>query len=88
MTKSKANGSRRQFFKKVAVAAGWAGAAAFVGKFISTRTDLTEEINKKRATDLAMQKELWLQKRFVPMTEKDKQRMLNQILDAHNEEHT
>lgn len=83
----KAGESRRNFFKKAAVAAGLVGAAAWLGKFISTRADSIGEINGKNANDLARQKKAWLQKQFVAMTDNEKQQMLDDILNVHNKDH-
>ena len=81
---TKADKSKRTFFKKVTAAVGFVAAAGFVSKLMPGRSNSIDEINNKSANDVNMQKKAWLKKQLVLMTDDDKKQMLDEILDNHN----
>lgn len=83
----KADKSKRSFFKKAAAAVGFFSAAGYLGKWMVARNDSVQQINDHCANDISKQKTAWLQKQFLPMTENDKQQMLDEIIDSHNKNH-
>ena len=80
----KADKSKRTFFKKVAGTVGFVAAANYLSKLMVARSNSVQEINDKCATDVDMQKKVWLQKQLVVMTDNDKKQMLDEILEIHN----
>jgi hypothetical protein len=83
----KADKSKRSFFKKVSAAVGFVAAAGYLGNLISARTNSIHEINDNSANDVNKQKRTWLRKQMVAMTDNDKKKMLDEILDSHNKNH-
>jgi hypothetical protein len=81
---TKADKSKRTFFKKVAAAVGFVSASGYLSNLISTRTDSIQLINDNSANDVKKQKNAWLQKQMVAMTDDEKKQMLDEILDSHN----
>ena len=79
--------TKRNFFKKAAVAVGFVAAANYLGKFLIARSNSIHAINDNSANDVNKQKNAWLQKQFSPMTDNDKKQMLDEILDSHNKNH-
>ena len=79
--------TKRTFFKKAAVAIGFVAAANYLGKFMIARSNPIHAINDNSANDINKQKNAWLQKQWVPMTDNDKQQMIDEILDSHNKHH-
>ena len=73
--------SKRGFFKKVAAVAGFFAAAGTFGKLISQRTNPINEINDKYARDIDTQKKAWMKKQLVLMTNDEKQKMLDELID-------
>ena len=82
-----ADKSKRTFFKKAAAAVGFVAAANYLGRLIYTRGNSIQQINDISANDVNKQKKVWLQKQMVAMTDDDKKRMLDEILDSHNGDH-
>ena len=85
---TKADKSKRTFFKKVAAAAGFVSAAGYLGNLISARSNSIQAINNNSANDVKKQKKAWLQKQMVAMTDYEKKQMLDEILDIHNKSET
>ncbi len=84
----KADKSKRTFFKNAATAVGSVAAASYLSKFMILRSNSIHEINDHGANDVIRQKKAWLQKQLVPMTDNDKNQMLDKIIDSHNKYHT
>ena len=82
---TKADKSKRSFFKKAAATVGFVSASGYLGNLISARTNSIQLINDNSANDVKKQKNAWLQKQMVVMTDNEKAQMLNEILDIHNE---
>lgn len=80
--------SKRSFFKKVAAAVGFGSAAGYLQNLISAHTNSIQVINENREKDVIKQKQVWLRKQWVPMTDSDKKQMLEDILDMHNNNQT
>lgn len=85
---TKADKSKRTFFKKVAAAAGFVSAAGYLGNLMSTRSNPIQAINENSERDAIKQKQAWLQKKWVPMSDNDKKQMLDELLDIHNKSNT
>jgi hypothetical protein len=85
---TKADKSKRTFFKKVAAAVGFVSASGYLGNLMSARSNSTDRINENSTNDMNLQKKAWLQKQWVPMTDSDKKQMLDEILDSHNKYQT
>jgi hypothetical protein len=85
---TKADKSKRTFFKKVAAAVGFVAAAGYLRNLISVHTNSIQVINDNSANEVNKQKKAWLQKQWVPMTDSDKKRMLDELLDIHNKSET
>jgi uncharacterized membrane protein len=81
---TKADKSKRSFFKKVVAAVGFVSVSGYLGKLISARSNSTQAINDNSEEDVIKQKKAWLEKQWVPMTNSDKKQMLDEILDSHN----
>ena len=80
--------TKRSFFKKVAAAVGFAATAGYLRRFLPDRSELIQAINDSSALEANQQKNAWLQKQWVPMTDNEKKQMLDIILDSHNKEST
>lgn len=76
--------SKRTFFKKVAAVAGFVSVSGYTSKLISRRNNPIDRINENNTSDMNRQKKAWLQKQWVPMTDRDKKQMLDEILEIHN----
>jgi hypothetical protein len=85
---TKADKSKRTFFKKVAAAVGFVAAAGYIRNLMSASTNSIHAINENNEKDVIKQKKAWLQKQWVPMTDSDKKQMLDELLDIHNKSET
>jgi len=85
---TRADKSKRTFFKKVAAAVGFVTAAGYLRNLMSSRTHSIQLINDNSAKDVNRQKQAWLKKQWVPMTDNEKKRMLDEILGLHNKSET
>jgi len=85
---TKPDKSKRTFFKKVAAAVGFVSASGYLSNLMSARSNSTDRINENNTNDMNLQKKAWLQKQWVPMTDRDKKQMLDEILDSHNKYQT
>lgn len=81
---SKADKSKRSFFKKVVAAVGFVSASGYLSNLMSSRTNSIQAINKNSEGDVIKQKKTWLKKQLVLMTNNEKKQMLDEILDSHN----
>ena len=84
----KEDNSKRTFFKRVAAAAGFVSAAGYLGKLISARSNSIQVVNEKYEKDVIKQKQAWLQKQWVPMSDNEKNKMLDELLELHNKSET
>ena len=84
---TKADNSKRTFFKKVAAAVGFVTAAGYLSNLMVARSNSMREINDNSANDANKQKKAWLQKQLVVMTDDEKKLMLDEILEIHNKYH-
>jgi len=84
----KADKSKRSFFKKVATAAGFVSASGYLSKLISSHSNSIQAINENSERDVIKQKQAWLQKKWVPMSDNEKNRMLDELLDMYNKSET
>ncbi|WP_455209485.1 hypothetical protein [Kaarinaea lacus] len=85
---TKADNSKRTFFKKLAAAAGFVSASGYLSNLMATSTNSIQTINENSEKDVIRQKKAWLQKQWVPMTDNDKKQMLDELLDIHNKSET
>ncbi|WP_455218152.1 hypothetical protein [Kaarinaea lacus] len=74
---------RRTFLKTVATAVGFVAAAGYVRNLVSAHTSSIQAINDNCAKDVNKQKDAWLQKQWVAMTDNEKEQMLDEILENH-----
>ena len=81
---TKADNSKRTFFKKVAAAVGFVSTSGYLGNLIAARSNSKQAINENSEADVIKQKKAWLQKQWVPMTDSDKKQMLDEILKIHS----
>ena len=84
---TKADKSKRTFFKKLAAAAGFLSASGYLSKLMVGRTDPIDKINENSTNDVKKQKNAWLQKQMVAMTDNEKKQMLDEILDLYKNNH-
>ena len=76
--------TKRAFFKKVAATVGFVSSAGYLSNLMSGRANSIQAINNFSAHEVNKQKRAWLQKQWVPMSEREKKQMLDKILDIHN----
>lgn len=81
---SKADKSKRTFFKMVAAAVGFVSVSGYLSKLMSAHNNSIQAINENSANDVNKQKKVWQQKQWVAMTDNDKKQMLDEILNSHN----
>ena len=81
---TRADNSKRSFLKKVATAVGFVAAAGYFRNLISTHSNSIQAINDNSENDVSKQKKAWPQKQWAPMTDSDKQQMLDEILNNHS----
>ncbi|KPJ94560.1 MAG: hypothetical protein AMJ53_05015 [Gammaproteobacteria bacterium SG8_11] len=81
---TKADKTKRTFFKKAAAAVGFVAAAGYLSNLMSGRANSIQAINENSENDVIKQKKAWQQKQLVVMTDSDKKQMLDEILDSHN----
>ncbi|MGD8594469.1 MAG: hypothetical protein PVF82_16685 [Gammaproteobacteria bacterium] len=81
---TKADKSKRTFFKKMAAAVGFVAAANYLSKLMVASTNSIQVINDNNVNDINKQKNAWLRKQWVPMTDNEKKQMLDEILEIHN----
>jgi len=76
---SKADNSKRSFFKKLAAIAGFLSAANVFGKLISEQANSIDTINQNSVNDESKQRDAVLNKKLVLMTDNEKAQMLNEM---------
>ncbi len=81
---TKLDKSKRDFFKKAAAGVGLVAAAGYLKNLAPTRGELIQSINEHSEKDVIKQKNAWLKKQWVPMTDSDKKQMLDELLANHN----
>ena len=80
----KADKSKRTFFKKMAAAVGFVAAARYLSKLMVASTNSIQVINDNNVNENNKQKNAWLRKQWVPMTDNEKKQMLDELLEIHN----
>ena len=80
---TRANESKRSFFKKLAITAGVVSVSGYLGKVISARTNPIQLIKNNSENDVMKQKNAWLRTKLIVMTDNEKKQMLDEILDTH-----
>lgn len=83
-----ADKSKRSFFKKVAATIGFVAASNYLSKLMVARSNSILAINDKSTNDVNRQKNTWMQKQWVAMTDNDKNQMLDEILGSHHKSRT
>lgn len=76
---SKANTSKRNFFKNLAAGAGFFSLSGYLGKLISARANSMDSINERYANDVKKQQEVMMAQKLVLMTEREKKRILEEM---------
>jgi hypothetical protein len=78
--------SRRSFFRKAFAAAGVVAAAGYTKTVISASSQSKEAVCAKYAADVAAQEKAVKANQLVVMTDEEKQRRLDDLLDFHRRE--
>lgn len=78
--------SRRLFFKKAVAAVGVVAAAGYTKTLISRSTAPTDDASAKYAADVALQERAVMGNQLVLMTDDEKKKRLDDLLNCHYQE--
>ena len=81
---AEADKSKRTLFKKMVATLSFVSLSGYLSNLISSRTYSIDKINENSTNDVKNQKKVWLQKKWVPMTDNEKKQMLDTIVNIHN----
>jgi hypothetical protein len=85
---TKEDNSKRAFFKKAMAAVGFLAAANYAKNLILAHADPIVEVNDNSANDVNLQRRTLLNKQIVLMTDSEKTKMLDEILDLYEKNRT
>lgn len=78
--------SRRLFFKKAVAAVGVVAASGYTKTLISRSSASTDDASAKYAADVALQEKAVMGNQLVLMTDDEKKKRLDDLLNCHYQE--